>query len=329
MKMYCRKISFILLIVIISSCKQNISLKETKLTEINPLSYTDVIHKSGRDTVLVSTFDGKIIQIIKDEKVNGQKVIIDINDEIYNIAYNRAENMIYVASLNSGIVIIDENKAKIEKTLPIGEKWCTSVSYNDENKILFASGYTSKPHLWNVDNNYTLINPPNEFSDMQPKEITNEGIVLFDGNGIIGLWDLNKKSVNKTAKLPGRISDLYSSDKVLSISDKKFILKNIKTDSVLFERTHPNWPIYVSSQDTTVKVPVSFALTDVVSTEKYIFSASIDKSIRKWDVENGELIDDLLGHRATISSLSVSEDENQLVSVDLKGNIKFWDLTKN
>lgn len=62
---------------------------------------------------------------------------------------------------------------------------------------------------------------------------------------------------------------------------------------------------------------------------RYIFTSSIDKSIRKWNIDNGELIDDLLGHKATISSLSLSNYETQLVSVDLKGGVKFWDLEKN
>jgi WD40 repeat protein len=164
---------------------------------------------------------------------------------------------------------------------------------------------------------------------MQPRAITDEGVVFFDGNGVIGLWSFKNNSIVKTSKLSGRISDVYSAKRVLAISDKNFILQNTNSDSLLFEKKHPDWPIYVKSRDTTVRVPVSLALTDVISTEKNIYSSSIDKSIRKWNVENGELIEDLLGHEATISALSLSKDETQLVSVDLKGCIKFWSLKNN
>jgi len=329
MKNYLINISVLLLIVIVSSCKQNITIKETSLTEINPLSYTDVIYKSERDTVLVSTFDGRIFEIIKNKNSNIKSLIIDINDEVYSLAYNHAKNLIYASTLNNGIVIINENKAQIEKTLTIDKNWLTSISYNQPNKILFASGYADKPYLWNVDDNYTLISTPDKFNSMQPSAISDDGVVFFDGNGVVGLWSIKDNSIIKISKLSGRISGVYSATRVLAISDKNLILKNINTDSVLFERKHPDWPIYVSSRDTTIKVPVSLALTDAVSTKNHIYSSSIDKSIRKWNVENGELIEDLLGHKATISSLSLSKDETQLVSVDLKGGIKFWNLKDN
>lgn len=164
---------------------------------------------------------------------------------------------------------------------------------------------------------------------MQPKAISDEGILFFDGNGVISLWNIKDNMIIKSLELSGRVLSVYGADRLLAISDKNFIVMNINSDSILIKKKHPDWPIYVKSKDTTVKVPVSLALTDVISTEKHIYSSSIDKSIRKWNVENGELIEDLLGHKATISALSLSKDETQLVSVDLKGVIKFWDLKNN
>lgn len=120
-------ISYFLLIIVLSSCEQKISIKETSLTGINPLSYTDVIYKSERDTVLVSTFDGQIFEIIKVENSITKKSIIDINDEVYGLAYNHSENLIYASTLNNGIVIINEDKAQIEKTLPVDKKWLTTT----------------------------------------------------------------------------------------------------------------------------------------------------------------------------------------------------------
>ncbi len=329
MRQYIFKIASIFLVPFLISCEQSISIKETSLTGINSLSYTDVIYKSKRDTVLVSSFDGRISEIINYGDTLKKRLIINLNDEIYSLAYNHAENLIYASTLNKGIVIVDERKLQIEKILPVKNKWTTEVSYSQTDKVLFASGYTDVPHLWNAKDNYKLLSVPEDFSNMQPKAISDNGDIYFDGNGVVGIWNIRKNSIGNTTKLIGRISDLDSHGRLLPISDKKFILKNIKTDSVLFENKHPDWPIYVSSKDTTVRVPVNLPLTDAKLSENYIYTSSIDKSIRKWNKFNGELTEDLLGHKATISALSLSKDEIQLVSVDLKGGIRFWELKNN
>lgn len=329
MKKYIIQVAYIVTLSILASCEQKIALKKTTLTEINSLSFTDVVFKSNRDTILVSKFNGEISEIIKNKNTLKKRLIIDLNDEIYSLAYNHLENMIYASTLNNGIVVIDEKKGTVQKALPINNKWTTDVSYDQNQRLLFASGYTEKPLIWKVDDNYKLLNVLKDFEKMQPKTISEDGIIYFDGNGVVGLWDNKKNEATKTFQLRGRISDIDSEGNILAISDKKFVFKNINTDSILFEKKHPNWPIYISSKDTTIKVPVSLPITDALLSKKYIYTSSIDKSIRKWNIENGELVEDLLGHRATISSLSLSNDETQLVSVDLKGGINFWELMKN
>lgn len=138
MRKFVAQIAYILVISIFVSCEQSISIKKTTLTGINNLSYTDVIFKSNRDTVLVSKFNGEVLEIIKDKNTLKKHLIINLNDEIYSLAYNHIDNIIYASTLNNGIVVIDEKKETVEKTLPIKNKWATTVSYDQNERLLFG-----------------------------------------------------------------------------------------------------------------------------------------------------------------------------------------------
>lgn len=62
---------------------------------------------------------------------------------------------------------------------------------------------------------------------------------------------------------------------------------------------------------------------------KYIYSAALDNSIKKWDINTGELMHTQMGLLAPVMSLDISNCGNQLYcnSKDLVLNI--WDLNTN
>ena len=57
-----------------------------------------------------------------------------------------------------------------------------------------------------------------------------------------------------------------------------------------------------------------------------IYTLGLDKSLRKWEKQSGELIETYSLHRGTPSAMDISKDESQLVTVDLLGKIHFWNL---
>src|SRR5258708_4249151 len=67
-------------------CCQAQDIYIPRFTNINPISYTDVIYTGIKDTVLVSTYSGRISRIINSDLK--EKVITKIDDEIYALAYN-------------------------------------------------------------------------------------------------------------------------------------------------------------------------------------------------------------------------------------------------
>jgi WD40 repeat protein len=310
-------------IVLLYSCDQKVSVKNTELTAINQLSYTDVIYKSEEDTVLTASFDGKIKQIIR--KDTAKRLIIDISDEIYGLAYNDDENLIYAATYKSGILVINEKSSSIEKAIQLEEKWANQITYDPQTKLLMTYDLGGNTYLLQTDKAYEPLSIPKKFEKMVPKSIIN-GVIYFDGTGTAGLWKIKDNQMKSDITLKGKIVAADQSGNILSYSHDQFFFYHGEKDSLLFNNKHPNWPIYVSSLDSVVRVPKSLYLTTGIIGENHIFTSGIDRSIRKWKKSNGEFSEDLLGHKATISAMDISESEKQLVSVDLRGGIRFWDL---
>lgn len=327
-----RRLNLIVLLLFFwffTGCEQEISVKQSGLTAINPVSYTDVAFKGIRDTVLISTFDGRISEIINGANKGEERLILNVGDEIYSIAYDHERKQIYAVTLNSGILIIDESEGRIIKTLENKAKWSYYIYFDPEQDILATSDYADNTYVWDVKNDFVALEVPDAFKGMSPKGITNESMLYFDGNNQIGKWDLSKKDITSGFRLGGRLTDMDKNGNLLLFSHDKFSVYDTKRDSLLYENKHPDWPIYVRSRDTIFRAPVSLALTDGIISENHIFTSGIDRSIRMWKKDSGTLIEDLLGHRATISAMALSGDGKQLVSVDLKGGIKFWQIEKN
>jgi hypothetical protein len=319
------KVTLVLLTsLFLTNCEQKITIKNHKYTSINPVSYTDVIFKSSRDTVFVSTFNGKIYEVSKDK--DNRKLIASIADEIYDLAYNRKENEIYAATLNSGVVVINELTGEIKRTLPIKQTWAYQLCYNEENGILATFDFKGNHYVWKIlDKDYKLLKTPNRTHNMRPKHITNSGDIYFDGQGKIITWNYITKDI-KQSKIRGNIADIDDEKNILLTSNKEFIYYNPNSESIAHKKKHPNWPIQHPEKDTIINIPLNLEIMSGVLTNSSIYTYGLDKSIRKWDKSTGDLTQTYVKHKASISGININENKNQFVSIDLLGKIHFWDI---
>jgi len=61
----------------------------------------------------------------------------------------------------------------------------------------------------------------------------------------------------------------------------------------------------------------------------HIFSASDDRTIRKWQLIDGKEVFVLRGHTNPVRSICVSPDERHLISASVDYSVRIWDLTTN
>jgi WD40 repeat protein len=62
--------------------------------------------------------------------------------------------------------------------------------------------------------------------------------------------------------------------------------------------------------------------------ERFIISASYDKTIHIWNSETGETIATLEGHRGPVTSVSLSPDNTHIVTGSWDETVRIWDINK-
>ncbi|NOT94280.1 WD40 repeat domain-containing protein [Ferruginibacter sp.] len=311
----------------------------SKMTAVNPVSYTDVIFIGEKDTVLVSTYSGRISKIIKGKQK--EKVISQLGDEIYLLSYNSTKKHIAASTLENGIVIVSEINGKVIRKLPLIQTWSLRMGYSGDSKLLFANDQRGNRFIWDATNNYSPVSLPPTFPEGIIYSIEKNVITLISAKKITK-WDHKTQiAIQEIPNSVTRIVDIDSSNNILSIDFNVCKLYSSNENKELFTFKHPSWLRSAESiggedaartygieikdgyfEDTDYQM----ALTSAKFGRDKVFTSSIDRSIRIWDKYTGQLLMAITGHKGTVNKIKVSPDKLQLVSIDLKGGIQFTQI---
>lgn len=312
----------LLILSILLSCSKIDKKVNQQLIAINPISYTDVTYCSKKDTVLVSTYSGRISKRIKGH--SREELVIKLRDEIYSIQYLKKQNMIIASTLNSGILFIDISTGKIKKELKIEKNaWINSIFLSYDETYLIGFDVKGNNHIWNLSKGYEKLKLTKELSNSYIRFADKSGFLYFQTQDKYIKWDPIVKKIENEFKISGRLVDVNENGDLLSLNFNEFEAFSSKADSVLFKKKHPYY-IYKLQNGDTVHDPYQLKLTDARFGMEKIYTSGLDQSIRVWSKINGKLLDEWYEHNATISALDITQE--QMVSVDLKGGIKFWNL---
>lgn len=315
---------FIIFFAIMSCNTQTIFIP--KLTNINPVSYTAVTYAGSKDTAFVATFSGRI-----SKRINGnpkETIVARIMDEIYSLAYNPKRKEIVASTLENGLLIINEKNGKIIKKLSLKTTWSVAVFYSDNLNYLITQDQKGNQYIWDVTKNYQEYT----FADGFPKgmivKIDKQNTATIINSNSIFYWDMNNDKLQKEIDVKiNKFADMDGKGNFLSLNYNECTKYNSNTHKPEFKMKHPNWITHdIENENKVYEDPYSMTLTMAKFANNEIYTASIDRSIRVWNKETGELLKTLTYHKATVNELKVSKDESQIVSVDLKGGIKFWDI---
>jgi WD40 repeat protein len=72
-------------------------------------------------------------------------------------------------------------------------------------------------------------------------------------------------------------------------------------------------------------IPLDYDLNELQINDNLIVSGSSDHSIKIWNLNTGQLLNTLLGHSDSISSVAFSFDNMRIVSGCSDGEVKIWD----
>ena len=323
LKVSFRQLGALVIFMLAFGCEQKVVLKDYSFTGVNPVAYTDVVFKSARDTAFVSTFDGKIYEIINGE--TQRRPIAEIDDEIYDMVFEPKDQKMYLATLNSGVVVLGLGSGEILRKLQLKATWGHELIYNGESGLLATNDFSGNSYLWDTRGDFDPVEIPAEYQDMRLRKIDSTG-VYFQGQGKIVLWNKDGNGNSHKGVSEGKLRDVDALGNYLFLSGKEFSFLKAGSDSVQFRKKHLDWPVYIADADSMVHVPLSLELLDGKMTDQDIITVGLDKTIRFWDKNSGELNMTHTAHRASISAMAINKDQSQMVSVDLGGNAIFMDI---
>ncbi|WP_157976925.1 WD40 repeat domain-containing protein [Taibaiella helva] len=295
-----------------------------KFTGINPVSYTAVVYTGRHDTVLVATPSGRIARVIKG---SGERVVAQLHDEIYALAYNKRTSEIAAATLENGVVLLDGKSGRITRKLALPATWTIALCYSDDYKWLATFDQDARPHVWEVQEGYKELQLPDSFPKGTIIAIDSHNMATIASPKKLCFWDLKRRQLQESREIPaGKVMDKDAGGNVLIIDFNQCINYSSRQKAVVFSLQHPDWPYHDLEDSSKVyRAPYHMQLNAARFTPTRIYTAGIDRTIRVWDKASGKLLQTLTGHSGSVSKLKVSEDGKQVVSVDLKGILKFWD----
>ncbi|KAI7892978.1 WD40-repeat-containing domain protein [Mucor mucedo] len=142
--------------------------------------------------------------------------------------------------------------------------------------------------------------------------------VAIDRTAIV--WNLmtgRKASINKLGRdEPMLVLWNSAGDKYAIMFDKSINIYNVADAKVATTITH------------TSRFHTMQYFHSKKNDKDYIVTGSEDKTIRIWDVETGECVREVIGHKLRVKAVSVVECDDKIVlaSVSSDGLIKCWDL---
>lgn len=316
------KITFIIIAILIVSCNKPLKLKEHKFTAINPLSYTDVKY-SGNDEVLVTTYDGSIYKI---DNTGNKELVFKIEDEIYSLQYFKAKDLAYLATYKSGVVIVDFKQQKIIKQLPIkNNAWIVNLQLSENGRYLSGVDVKRNNYIWDVDQGYKEIDIAEKLPNNYVRHISNNGNAYFQTAGKYKVWNITQEKIIDEIIASGKLTDIDNDGNMTTLADNQFFFYDQEKKAITYAKKHP-YLIYQEKNGDTLHDLFQLKLIDVKIVDNKVYSVGLDKSVRVWDKQTGNLSNEWVANNATISGFDVSSSNDEIVTVDLKGNIVFKNI---
>jgi len=280
------------LIFLIFICLQ---LKEKKIFSLNNLT----INFKGELKVIINRSSYEAFNVLSNDDIIGEYLNNNSDEQhLIGIWNSKNGNLKYVLPGHSANIL--------------------SILILDEN--LIASRDLNQIKIWNLLTKTLKHN----LNTSHISHLINHNIYLVTGHysGLIQIWNCLNGSIlhNITGHLKQINGLLFSIDsQILISSDVSGLIKVWKCHS------SSNLIKHVYTLKGHNKVVTSLSLLN-----KYnlLASSSTDKTIKIWNLNNGQLESILIGHTAEVIKLIVI-NFNNIISADLNGEIKQWKFADN
>ncbi len=230
---------------------------------------------------------------------------------VLSILYNPLTKTLISSSMDSSVIFWDVQTKKILKTIKGESKWgIKCVLTHNNKKLLIADNRTLL--IWNFETKE--LSKGRITSDRQIESMSvhpnNKLLALGTKGNMVKLWDLEKQKL--ISNLPRHPSSVWAvafsyTGKILASGSDNLILYDIENEKVI------------------LKAETSIIDSLIMIGEKHIVTGHRDGNIKIWDLDLKRVIVSFRHSQNLITGLY--QKNNVLVSLDVDGLIKFWDIS--
>ena len=280
------------------------------------------------------------------------------HQDILSIAFSPDNKILASASLDKTVRLWDiKTQTSIGQPLLGHEGWVMSVAFSPDGKILASASWDKTIRLWDIKTQTSIGTPLQEHgSEVRRVVFTPDcKLISADYNNILIVWDIEQNTVIGQT-FPEHIEKfdnvIFSADGRLlaDIKEEGIKLWDIETSKIIGELSgsnisnvffSPNNKMLASLSDNTIKLwnitefkSISGKLqghtSDIENVAfspdgQLLASASVDKTVRLWNIKTQEIIGKLeLG--SGVTSIAFSPDSKLLATGSDDNTIKLWSV---
>lgn len=262
---------------------------------------------------------GKIGSILRMWEVKSGKAVMEyVGHEKTVVSFDISpdEKMIASGGGSGKIIIWEKNSGKQLMSLEGHNSPVFDLCWSQNQKQLVSTSWDGKVLVWDIASGKIISRIYWDNLSAYAVSFTSDDLYLIVARldqklelYEVATGQLVKSFIGHTRN----VNELLLTDKpeeFISLSDDgTAILWNIYDGMIRKKYSHPKGSIRAA----------------LLNKEK-IYTGGEDKIIRIWNRKSNELLLQLEGHQSTISSLNINQDASLLISGDLDGVTKFWDL---
>ncbi len=274
-----------------------------------------VKYKPARFLDNQSLFVGKTGDKARKWNVKGASISMEYNGHEKGIlCFERINEKTIATGAGDGKIIIwDESSGKKKKVINAHREPIFDIALSNDGKLLASGSWDGLISFWNTDtwDRYSYVY--NEGASAYAIEFTDNDAYLVTGLLDKSLKLLEVETKRFVKEFVGHTDNVTSikvnGNEILTTGwDGKIILWDLYS-GLIKRRFNSGKPVFEAEM-----------------MNEQLISAGSDRLITFWDLQTGEVEKKLPGHQAEINGLQI--DKNLMMSSDVDGVTKFWDLEK-